>query len=73
MDSEINLSSFTPLIAQDSIETVLKKSRKRGAIETWAHARELKDGELERRGKNLIFYCKYYLDPPYSAIASNSF
>lgn len=73
MDSEIDSSSFAPSITQDSIETASKKSRKRSAIETWAHTREPKDGEPERRGKNLIFYCKYCSDPPYSATASNSF
>jgi hypothetical protein len=73
MDSEIDSSSFAPSITQDSIETASKKSRKRSAIETWAHTREPKDGEPERPGKNLIFYCKYCLDPPYSATASNSF
>jgi len=50
-----------------------KKARKRLAIETWAHTRELKDGEPECQGKNLVFYCKYCLDPPYNATASNSF
>lgn len=73
MDSEIDSSSFIPSIVEDSIETTSEKSRERSAIETWAHTREPKDGEPERRGKNLIFYCKYCSDPPYSATASNSF
>ena len=73
MDSEIDSSSFAPSITQDSIETASKKSRKHSAIETWAHTREPKDGEPECQGKNLIFYCKYCSDPPYSATASNSF
>ena len=73
MDSEIDSSSSIPSITQDSIETASKKSRKRSAIETWAHTREPKDGEPERQGKNLIFYCKYCSDPPYSAMSSNSF
>ena len=73
MDSEIDLSSLTPSITQDSIDTTEKKGRKRSAIETWAHAREPKDGEPKHQRKNLIFYCKYCSDPPYSATASNSF
>jgi len=43
------------------------------ATKTWAYAREPRDGELEKQGKNRIFYCKYCLDPLYSTLASNSF
>jgi len=50
-----------------------KKAKNRSAIKTWAYICEPKDKEPERRGKNLVFYCKYYSDPLYNATASNSF
>lgn len=73
MDPDVDLSSLTPSTTQDSIDAESKKRRKGSAVETWAHARPPKDGEPERQGKNRIFYCKYCTDPPYHAVASNSF
>jgi len=74
MASKADLSFLAPLLTQELIKTKSKTTRKRSAVETWEHARLPQAGlEPEFRGKNRIFYCKYYTDLPYSALASNNF
>ena len=73
MSSKADFFIFSASVTVDSIETVFKKSRKRSAVTTWMHARTPQNQELEYKGKNRIFYCKYCLDKLYSTPVSTSF
>ena len=73
MASKADSSFLAPLLTQELIKTKLKTTRKRLAVKTQEHACPPQAKEPEFQGKNYIFYCKYCIDLPYSALASNNF
>lgn len=58
-----------------STSTSSKRKRITTADSTWEHTRKPEGVEPERAGprQNLVFYCKYCSDPPYSTYVSTTF
>ncbi|PTD02498.1 hypothetical protein FCULG_00012869 [Fusarium culmorum] len=60
---------------ESSTSTTPKRKRITTADATWQHTRKPQGSEPERAGpkKDLVFYCKYCSNPPYSTYVSTTF
>ena len=60
---------------QSDSSTFTKRKRVRTTDATWEHARKPQGSEPERSGpkKDLVFYCKYCINPSYSTYVSTTF
>ena len=72
--STAELGSSTSTLPNPSLSNQGNRKRKTTA-NTWIHARDPKGSESARcaRRNEKIYYCKYYVDPPYSTMVSTTF